>query len=168
MPRIVVPEGDELSTWLYLAPEMGIALGGLSDAVYNRSNLPLRVREIARYTIALNTGCEVCRNARDALGPADGIDDEFYANAPEWRTYDGYSEREKLAAEFAERFAVGHMELADDTDFFNRLRGAFKDEEVVELGVSLALWLGSGRLMKVLDVGQSCQLVFNEDKVAAG
>jgi alkylhydroperoxidase family enzyme len=167
VPRIDVA-ADDLVGWLMPAPDMAVALGGLSDAVYNKSNLPLRVREIARYTIALNTGCEVCRNARDAFGPADGIDDAFYANAPDWRTYDGYSEREKLAAEFAERFASGHIDLADDDDFFARLHAAYGESEIVELGVSLALWLGSGRLMKVLDVGQTCQLVFNEDKVATG
>ncbi len=119
MPRLDVD--DDLGSWLMLRPEMGAGLGALSTAVYDKSVLPLREREMARMRIALANECEVCRNTRDALGEAAGVDEALYEHVPEWRTWPGYSERERLAAEFAERFASDHLGLRDDDDFWNRI-----------------------------------------------
>ena len=109
--------------------------------------------------VALANQCEVCRNARYAEGAATGLDAEFYARVPEWRTWSGYSERERLAAEYAEGIATDHLRLREDGDFWKRLRHAFSDAEIVDLATCCSLWLGVGRTMRVLDVGQSCALV---------
>src|SRR5579859_664530 len=100
MPHIDVP--DDLGSWLALRPELAQGLVALSDAVYGKSMLPLRVQEIARMRIALANECEVCRKARYAEGGDAGLNAEFYAHLPDWRTWSGYSERERLAAEYAE------------------------------------------------------------------
>jgi alkylhydroperoxidase family enzyme len=162
MPRIADIAEDDLVGWLAPRPELAAGLGALSDAVYNRSTLPLRIREIARMRIAIDNECEVCRTMRDAHGTAEGIDDEFYANVPQWRTWDGFSEKEKVAAEFAERFAADHRGLRDDEQFWTRCREHFDDGELLDLGICCALWLGSGRLMRVLDVAQACRIVLHE------
>ena len=50
MPRIEIPEGDggdAVQVWM-LRPEMGAAVAKLSDAAYNKSIIPTRVREAAR------------------------------------------------------------------------------------------------------------------------
>ena len=39
-----------------------------------------------------------------------------------------------------------------------RLRAAYSDAEIVDLAMCCALWLGTGRTMRTLDVGQSCAL----------
>lgn len=157
MPRIDVP--DDLGGWMALRPEMAPGLVALSDAVYGQSKLPLREQEIARMRIALANQCEVCRNARYAEGADQGMDEAFYANVAQWRTAPGYSERERLAAEYAEGFALDHVALRDNQDFWSRCRGRFRDDEIVDLAICCALWLGAGRTMRVLDVGQSCALV---------
>jgi AhpD family alkylhydroperoxidase len=157
MPRIDV--ADDLGSWMQLRPDMGEGLVAFSSAVYGKARLPLREREIARMRIAQINECEVCRNTRQSQGAAQGVDEALYANAEHWRSHDGYSPREKLAAEFAERFAQDHIALRADDAFWQRLRAAYSDAEIVELGMCCALWLGAGRLQRVLDVGQSCQLV---------
>ena len=43
-----------------------------------------------------------------------------YAHVAEWPTHDGYTERERLAIEYAEKFALAHDTL--DDDFYARLR----------------------------------------------
>jgi alkylhydroperoxidase family enzyme len=161
MPRIGTSTDDDLAGWLAPRPKLGQGLGALSDAVYNHSELPLRIREIARMRIAEDNECLVCRNMRDANGPADGIDDDFYAHVRDWAGWPGYSERERIAAEFAERFATDHTSLRDDDDFWSRCRANFDDGELLDLGICCALWLGSGRLMRVLDVAQACQIVLH-------
>lgn len=159
MPRIDAP--DDLTGWMSLQPQLGAGLGAFSEAVYSKSQLPMRIREIARMRIAIDNECEVCRNARDANGTAQGVDEALYDHVLEWRTWSGYSERERLAAEYAERFAQDHVGLRADDTFWERFRANFKDEEIVDLAMCCALWLGSGRMMRVLDVGQTCELVLN-------
>jgi alkylhydroperoxidase family enzyme len=106
--------------------------------------------------IALINECEVCRNARVGKGERQGLDEAFYGHVHEWRTWTGYSERERLAAQYAERFVLDHVRLREDTEFWKRLRENFSDAEIVDLAICCGLWLGGGRLMRVLDVGQVC------------
>lgn len=156
MPNINVT--DDLGSWMGLRPEMAPGLVGLSEAVYGKSLLPKRVQEIARMRIAIANECEVCLGARYAQPAADGLDEAFYAQLLNWLDAPGYSVRERLAAEYAERFATDHVGLRADTDFWQRYRSEFSDAEIVDLAICCALWLGAGRTMRVLDVGQSCNL----------
>ncbi|WP_375487428.1 carboxymuconolactone decarboxylase family protein [uncultured Mycobacterium sp.] len=158
MSRIGTFADDDLAGWIEKSPRLGGAIAGFSDAVYNHSRLPLRTRELARTVIAHNNECEVCVNARAADGPADGVDEELYEHASQWRTWPGYSEQERLAAEFAHRFATEHTVLRDDEEFWARCREHFSDELLADLALSCALWLGMGRVLRTLDIGQSCTL----------
>ena len=165
MPRIDV--GDDLGSWMALRPQMAAALAAFSEAVYGQSILPLRVQEIARMRIALANQCEVCRNARYAEGGDEGMDAAFYAHVADWRSAPGYSERERLAAEYAEGIALDHVGLRDNDAFWARLRNHFSDAEIVDLAMCCTLWLGAGRTMRALDVGQSCALVMTRRHAAA-
>ena len=165
MPRIDVP--DDLGSWMALRPDMAAGLVALSEAVYGKSILPLRVQELARMRIALANECEVCRNARYDQGGDEGLDQAFYAHAADWRSWSGYSAREKLAAEYAEGIATDHLALRGNADFWRRLRQHYSDAEVVDLAICCSLWLGAGRTMRVLDVGQTCALVMTRRETAA-
>lgn len=160
MPNIEVT--DDLTSWMALQPELAVGASTFSQAVYSSKALPMRIREVARMRIAESNQCEVCRNTRDALGAAEGVDEALYEHILEWRTWPGYSERERLAAEYAERIGGDHVALREDQAFWKRMRSEFTDAEIVALATSCALWLGMGRAMRVLDVGQSCQLVLNQ------
>ena len=61
MARIDVPPGeggDAVQLWS-LRPEMGRAVGRLTEAVYHRSILPVPVREAARMRIAQLNDCPI-------------------------------------------------------------------------------------------------------------
>lgn len=158
MSRIGTFADDDLTGWILKSPEIGGALGEFSDAVYNRSRLPLRTREVARVVIAHNNECVVCLNMRDDDGPAAGVTEELYEHALQWRTWPGYSEQERLAAEFAHRFVTEHTALRDDEHFWARCREHFCEESLADLALSCALWLGMGRVLRTLDIGQTCKL----------
>ena len=162
MARVRSEGDDDLITWLGHAPVLGAALGGYSDAVYNKSRLPLRIREIARMNIALANECMVCQHTRDTADPS--LDEEFYDNVGAWSSWPGYSEAERVAAEFAERFATDHTGLRDDDEFWARCKEHFDDELIVELTLSCGLWLAAGRSMRVLDVGQTCRLTLHTER----
>lgn len=58
--------------------------------------------------------------------------------------------REKLALHFAEHMALDHHRL--DDAFFNDLRQAFSNAEILELGMIAGQFIGFGRLIAALDL----------------
>jgi len=136
--------------WALLRPKMAAGMGALSEAVYGNSKLPVREREAARWTIALLNDCAVCRDTRAKDGAAVGADEPFYAEVTDWRSSTGLSGREKLAAEFAERFALDH--LAMDDDCWDRMHAAFSEEELADLTICCGMFLGMGRTLAVVGV----------------
>jgi hypothetical protein len=60
--------------------------------------------------------------------------------------------------EFAYRFATDHTALRDDEDFWKRAGEHFSDELLTDLALSCALWVGMGRVLRTLDIGQSCKI----------
>src|SRR5579872_3411256 len=135
MARIEFPArgyGEHVD-WALLRPEMAVGMGALSEAVYTNSRLPLREREAARWTIALINDCAVCRDTRAKEGAHAGATEPFYAEVSDWRSATGLSDRERLAAEFAERFAIDH--LAMDDDLWTRLHDAYSEDELADLTI---------------------------------
>jgi alkylhydroperoxidase family enzyme len=136
--------------WSLHRTEMAIGMGKFSEAVYGNSKLPLREREAARWTIALINDCVVCQDTRAKDAAIHRVDEGFYAEVASWATTDALTERVQLAAEFAQRFALDHQTM--DDPFWDRVRGAFTDDEVADLIICCGMFLGLGRAMAVVGV----------------
>lgn len=152
MPRISFPErgfGEHID-WALMRPDMAAGMGALSEAVYGNTRLPVREREAARWTIAIINDCAVCRDTRARDGLTAGADEGFYEEVTNWRTSPSLSDRERLAAEFAERFAIDHQGM--DDQFWARLRAAFSDDELADLVICCGTFLGLGRVLAVIGV----------------
>ena len=162
MPRIAVPPDKDplMHLWTAHAPDLTGPAAAFSDAVYRKSSLTLREFEAARTRIAQVNDCAICigwRTARDVEGwsdDPDAVPEDFYANVGlDW---EGFSVRERLAAEFAERFALDHQSM--DDLFWERLHAAFTDDELVDLGLCVGAWIAFGRLNRVFDVDGACRV----------
>jgi AhpD family alkylhydroperoxidase len=152
MTRIAFPDrglGEHVD-WALLRPEMAVGMGALSEAVYTHTKLDLREREAARWVIALINDCPVCQETRAKEAATAGIDEAFYAEVPTWRASTKLTARERLAAEFAERFALDH--LAMDDAFWARMHEAYADDELADLTMCCGMWLGLGRTLAVIGV----------------
>lgn len=152
MARISFPDvgfGPHID-WCLQRPEMAKGMGQLSSAVYGNTQLPVREREAARWTIALINHCVVCQDTRAEHGPEAGIDEAFYAAVADWRTSEALTDRERLAAEFAQRFALDHQTM--DDEFFDRMRTAYTDDELADLVMCCGMFLGLGRMLAVVGV----------------
>lgn len=79
-----------------------------------------------------------------------GLTEEKIAAVAEYRTSPLFSDRERLAVEFAEKMALDHQSI--DDVFFSKLRAIFSDPEIIELGMAIGQYIGFGRLLMVLDV----------------
>jgi alkylhydroperoxidase family enzyme len=147
MPRIDVPDGQDplIQFWAGTGSRLTAPAASYSDAVYTQGLLSLREREAARISIARVNQCNICLNLR----ASDGLDESFYDG-------ENHNEREALAAEFATRFATDH--LAMDDELWDRLHAAFSDDELVDLGLSVASWLALGRVNQVFGVDGACRI----------
>ncbi len=74
----------------------------------------------------------------------------------EWQTYPDYTDAERVAIEYTEKFATDHKKL--DGEFFARMREHFSDEEILEISVCVGNWLMMCRITMVMDVNTSCPI----------
>jgi alkylhydroperoxidase family enzyme len=155
--NIDVPEGrDPIEyVWGEMVPGIGPAASGFSLAVYAHTTLGLREFEAARLRIAQINGCLFCldwRTDRDG----EKVEDGFADAVADWRHSDVFDDRTRLAAEYAERYALDHHGL--DEEFWARMTAHYTQSEIVELSMCIGSWLAFGRLNHVLGLDATCTL----------
>ncbi|MEU8518756.1 carboxymuconolactone decarboxylase family protein [Streptomyces sp. NBC_01216] len=154
---IDIPEGQEPIgyVWGEMVPGIGTAAAHFSLSVYEHTTLGLREFEAARLRIAQINGCVFCldwRTERDGVR----VEESFAAAVTAWRTTGDFDERTRLAAEYAERYALDHHGL--DEEFWARMTARYSQAEIVELSMSIGSWLAFGRLNHVLGLDSVCVL----------
>ncbi|MDQ1034203.1 alkylhydroperoxidase family enzyme [Streptomyces sp. V3I8] len=155
--NVDVPDGRNPIeyVWGEMVPGIGPAAADFSLAVYAHTTLGLREFEAARLRIAQINGCLFCldwRTERDGRRVEEGFADAV----TRWRTADALDARTRLAAEYAERYALDHHGL--DEEFWARMTAHYSQAEIVELTMSLGSWLAFGRLNRVLGLDAMCVL----------
>ena len=164
--------------WQGHRPRMATAAVAMSQSVYQESTLSFREAEAARIRIAHINGCLLCRDFRLADDLTDLLERmnsqespnvlasrgeapsaEFYAKVANWRNSAMFSERERLAIEYAERVAEAPRDLPNDDAFWQRLTAHFSDEEVVDLTYSITTWIATGRFVHVLGLDEKCPVL---------
>src|SRR5215813_10743668 len=124
MARIDVPDGpggDAAMVWS-LRPDMAGMVQKMISTAYQSSKLPASEREVARMRIAQLNACNACATFRAPSVIEAGVTDDEYAHVEEWRTWDGYTDRQRLAIEYAELFARDHQAIDDEV--MARMRAA--------------------------------------------
>ncbi|MFI0975701.1 carboxymuconolactone decarboxylase family protein [Streptomyces sp. NPDC021093] len=157
--HLEIPEGKNPIEYVWgdMVPGIGPAAANFSLAVYAHTTLGLREFEAARLRIAQLNGCLFCldwRTDRDG----EKVEEGFADAVDHWRTADDFDDRTKLAAEYAERYALDHHGLEGDEDFWARMSAHYTQTEIVELTMSLGSWLAFGRLNRVLGLDARCVL----------
>lgn len=84
------------------------------------------------------------------LQSAGDLTEEKIARLDLDRQPEGFSNEELLAIEYADRLAIDHHNM--DDEFFDRMKSAFSDEQILELGMMIGQFIGFGRLLMVLDL----------------
>src|SRR6201987_217611 len=130
MARLNVPDGPggEAAMIWTLRPQLGGMVERMIRGAYQQSILPPEERELARMRIAQINDCVACSDFRARSVLDAGVAPELYDNVAAYSSYPGYTPRQRLAIEFAERFANEHTSM--DDAFFERLRQSFSDAEI--------------------------------------
>ncbi|WP_264018527.1 carboxymuconolactone decarboxylase family protein [Mycobacterium noviomagense] len=139
-----------------LRPELSGMVQRMIEGAYQQSILPPEERELARMRIAQINDCIACSDFRAPSVLQAGIAPELYENVAAYDTYPGYTPRQRLAIEYAERFATDHAAIEDA--FIARMRELFTDAEILDLTLCIAVFLGLGRTLTVLGIDQSCAI----------
>jgi alkylhydroperoxidase family enzyme len=157
VPRIEIPAGDgpEVTRALSLVPHFVEAVNALEAAVW-RSPLPRRTHELVRMRVAEINGCVLCMTWRN-----DWADEASLAAVSQYATTDLFSDAEKTALEYAERFCTDSKAI--DGDLLDRLGAHFSPAEVADLTLVVGKYMAMGRFMQVLDLDQACNLTFDAD-----
>jgi alkylhydroperoxidase family enzyme len=157
--RVELPADREPVTWVWgeAVPRIGVPAAKFSAAVYEHTTLTLREFEAARIRIAQVNHCLFCLDWRTER-EGERVDEALYTDVADWRASDDLSERERLAAEYAERFAADHLSLDDDEAFWAAMKAGYSDEEIIELSMCIGSWIAFGRLNHVLGIDAACQL----------
>src|SRR5262245_9036546 len=157
MPRIEIPagEGPEVTRVLSLVPHFVEAVAALEKAVW-ASPLPRRTHELVRMRIAEINGCVLCLTWRN-----DWADEESLAAVSQHATSGRFSDAERVAICYAERFATDSQAI--DDDLLARLGAHFSPAEIADLTLVIGKYLAMGRFMQVLDLDQACTLSYDAD-----
>jgi alkylhydroperoxidase family enzyme len=132
-----------------------------------QTSLTAREREGMRILGAVRTNCPICSSMRlwrDWPGFAGGeISEEFYQNAIDLNLdWPGFSERERLLIEFADRFERDIDGINGDDALWDRMHAQLTDTEIGDLVIMMATWIGTGRALKALGIGSSCEIATDE------
>jgi hypothetical protein len=166
--RIDVPEGSEALEHIlnHLGTGMLVeARQRMFRTIYDapQTTLTAREREGMRIFGAVRTNCPICsgmRLWRDWPGFAGGeIPEEFYENAIAANlNWEGFSKREALLIEFADRFENDIESINGDEALWTRMHALLTEPEIGDLVIMLATWLGTGRALKALGIGSVCHI----------
>jgi alkylhydroperoxidase family enzyme len=157
MARIELPEGTgpEVGLALRLAPHFAEVVNAYEKACA-RSPLDRRLHEVVRIRVAHVNQCVVCLNWRNTDW---GASEELIAAVPAWRESDLFTPAERVALEYAERFATDSAGI--DDDLLERLGAELTPAQIVDLTLVVGKYLAMGRFMQVLGLDQACDLSFD-------
>lgn len=129
------------------APEHAARLFPYYYGIRAETLLGPKVCELLRLAIAQTTQCPVCLAGRSADAFDEGLTEEQIAAivAPD---QESFTPRELAVISFATKFGADHFAIGERD--FVELRRYYGEQEVVEIGMLCAQFLGFGRLVMVL------------------
>ena len=125
-------------------PEISKGLVAFGGAIKSHRSLPDRLVELVRLRVAFHNQCRSCMAIRYQDGVDAGIDEDLVCSLEKPQEAEDLSDAEKAAIEYGELFATNHLAI-DDTVYIN-LRKHFSEAEIVELSITVAWFVGFGRL----------------------
>ncbi|MCK9246352.1 MAG: carboxymuconolactone decarboxylase family protein [Anaerolineaceae bacterium] len=111
--------------------------------------LDRKLIELVRLGIAQVNQCKNCLGARYQDSIEQGLTEEMVEALPGVEASPLFTDREKAAIVFGQKMAMDHYSVGDED--FVRLHKYFTEEEIVELGFDVAMFIGIGRFFAVLD-----------------
>lgn len=133
-----------LTRYFAHCPEQALGLMGFGGALKRNRTLPERLVELVRLRVAFFNQCRSCMAIRYSDAVADGVTEGLVCSLERPQEAENLSAAEKVAIRYGELMATDH--LAIDDAIHADLRAHFSEAQIVELGMTVAFFVGFGRL----------------------
>jgi AhpD family alkylhydroperoxidase len=133
-----------LTRYFAHCPEQALGLMGFGGALKRNRTLPDRLVELVRLRVAFFNQCRSCMAIRYSDAVADGVTEGLVCSLERPQEAENLSAAEKAAIRYGELMAADH--LAIDDAAYADLRQHFSEAQIVELGMTVAFFVGFGRL----------------------
>jgi AhpD family alkylhydroperoxidase len=133
-----------LTRYFAHCPEQALGLMGFGGALKRNRTLPERLVELVRLRVAFFNQCRSCMAIRYSDAVADGVTEGLVCSLERPQEAENLSAAEKAAIRYGELMATDH--LAIDDKVYADLRQHFSEAQIVELGMTVAFFVGFGRL----------------------
>ncbi len=133
-----------LTRYFAHCPEQALGLMGLGGALKRNRTLPDRLVELVRLRVAFFNQCRSCMAIRYSDAVADGVTEGLVCSLERPQEAANLTATEKVAIRYGELMATDH--LAIDDAMYADLRQHFSEAQIVELGMTVAFFVGFGRL----------------------
>lgn len=112
--------------------------------------LSRRLVELVRLRVAFHNQCRSCMAVRYSDGVEAGVTEDLVCELAEPEEAPNLTAAERAALRFADLLATNHHAIDDEE--MAALRAHFDEEEIVELGMNIAVFVGFGRLSMAWDM----------------
>lgn len=133
-----------LTRYFAHCPEQALGLMGFGGALKRNRTLPERLVELVRLRVAFFNQCRSCMAIRYSDAVADGVTEGLVCSLERPQEAESLTAAEKAAIRYGELMATDH--LAIDERVYADLREHFTEAQIVELGMTVAFFVGFGRL----------------------
>lgn len=154
-----------LTRYFAHCPEQALGLIGFGGALKRHRTLPERLVELVRLRVAFFNQCRSCMAIRYADAVADGVTEGLVCSLERPQEAENLTAAEKAAIRYGELMATDH--LAIDDAVHDDLRAHFSEAQIVELGMTVAFFVGFGRLAATWHMVEELPQAFREAEAIA-
>jgi len=128
------------------APELlNFAMVDFYQKLFFEGRVAEKWKQLARLRLSMNHGCRTC-NLQNLVGVAELGYSQAKIDAMWEGDYSSFSEDEQAVMELADEIALNNDQGKLTPDLHARLRRHFSEEEILELGMCLAIIVGLVKL----------------------
>ena len=127
---------EPIEVWAHQPKLLG-GMGKFQQAVRKANTVDERLKNLLELKGAQTIGCEFCVDLGSQICRNSGFSDDELLALPRYALSDLFSEREKLALDYA--VAVMHTPVEVTDELFARMKEHFSDKQLVEITVLLTL-----------------------------
>ena len=127
---------EPMEIWAH-QPKMMMGMGRFNQAVRKGKSVDERLKNLVELKGAQMIGCEYCVDLGSQICRNSGLSDEELQALARYRQSDLFSEREKLALDYAVAVMRTPVDVTDE--LFAQLKEHFSDKQLVEITAHLTL-----------------------------
>lgn len=141
-------------------PDLLEGLHAFAGGLKLNRTLPERLVELMRLRIAFFNQCRSCMAIRYTDAVDDGLTEDLVCSLERPAEAENLSAAEKAAVRYGELMATDHLS-ADDA-IYAELKAHFSQEQIVELGMLAAFFVGFGRLAATYHMVEELPAAFQQ------